>query len=150
VLTLIFGMWQRVCHCQFCLQMQPIPHLWMLAPNCNSDYPWCETKNFWCSVDTNFQNIIQSSSLIFRIIKAANTSKNDNDVPNSIFSNLQYDLWMWSKIENPKFQKWKLEPTSLAKSSNTSWLTGTAQCFTGQKAASPYFGQVWDETTVCL
>jgi len=38
LLTLIFSMRQGVCYSLYCVQIQPMPHLWRSASNCHSDY----------------------------------------------------------------------------------------------------------------
>jgi len=50
-LTLIFRRWLRYCHQHFCLERRPIVWLWEYAVAWPLNYPWCETKNCWRSVD---------------------------------------------------------------------------------------------------
>jgi len=85
LLMLIFNMGQGACRFLFCIWMQPIPHFWMYAFNSHSDYKRCKTKNRWHSFDSHFWDQAGSISILVLILKAANTSKKDNDIPNSIF-----------------------------------------------------------------
>jgi len=80
LLMLIFKMWQWSCRCPCCLWRLP-------TTNCHSDYPRCKTKNRWHSIDVHLHDGAGSMSLLFLVIKAANTAKKDNDVLSLIFRN---------------------------------------------------------------
>jgi len=54
--------------------MTPYPCLWMLVIKCHSYYGRCKTQNCWCSVDTYFQDGVESISLFLFAIMAANTA----------------------------------------------------------------------------
>jgi len=73
--TLISRMGWGVFYFLFWLSMQPIPHLWMSTSNRHSEYPRCNIKNLWCSVDSHSQDGARSVSLYLLIIMAANKSK---------------------------------------------------------------------------
>jgi len=53
-----------------------------------------KTKYYWHTADFHFQDVARSLSLLFLIIKAANTWQKDNDVPNSIFCDYPYVIWL--------------------------------------------------------
>jgi len=55
--------------------MQPIPHSWISASNCHSDYPTCMTKNVRHCIDSQFRDGAWSMSLLFLRITVANISK---------------------------------------------------------------------------
>jgi hypothetical protein len=63
----IFMMGQHVCCFLFVLQMGPILHLWRPATIYNTDYQWCKTKHYWCSVDAHFK-VLSSQNLLTAII----------------------------------------------------------------------------------
>jgi len=84
-LTLIFRMGQRACHMLFCVEIRPIPHLWLPASNRHLDYPWCKSKYRWHAVDYHAQDGVGSMSLMFVVLKAADSLEKDNDVPKSLF-----------------------------------------------------------------
>jgi len=52
-------------------------HIRSIATKRHLDYPWCKTKNCWCSIDAHFQDGAGSMSLLFLPLKAANTSSMD-------------------------------------------------------------------------
>jgi len=54
LLMLISMMGQGAFHVLFCLQRQPILHLWQFPTYCHPDYPRFMTKNRWRSVDAHF------------------------------------------------------------------------------------------------
>jgi len=60
--------------------------IWPVAP---PDYPSYMTNNHWCSVDAHFQDAVGSVCLFVLIMKVANTSKMDCDLPMSIFYDQQ-------------------------------------------------------------
>jgi len=84
-LMLIFRMGQWPSHFLLYIELQPIPHLWLSASNHHLDYPWCKSKNHWHAMDYHVQDGAGSVSLFFLVIKAANSSKKDNNTPKSIF-----------------------------------------------------------------
>jgi len=86
----------------------------------------------------------QGVCLLFLIIKAANTSENDNNVQKSIFCDSQLDFWMWTYIEQPEDQNWKLELMGLAKAGKTHGSMGTGTGFDRQDAAGRVFSHVWN------
>jgi len=89
LLTLIFRMGQPGCHFLFWVEIQPIPHWWLSASNCHLDYPRCKSKNHWHAVDYHVQDGAGSVSLLILFIKAADSLKKDNDVPKTMFCDLQ-------------------------------------------------------------
>ena len=84
-LMLIFRMGQWPSHFLLYIKLQPIPHLWLSASNHHLDYPWCKSTNHWHAVDYHVQDGAGSVSLFFLVIKAANSSKKDNNTPKAIF-----------------------------------------------------------------
>jgi len=61
-LTLNFRMGQAVWGLLFCLQSQPILHVWMVSADRQADYQWCKTINRWRSVDDHFAMAISTIS----------------------------------------------------------------------------------------
>jgi len=74
LLTLILMMRQGACHCWYSQWRLPISDKCMSATNRNINYPRCEAKNRWCTVDAHSQNGAVTLLLSFLPIKAANTS----------------------------------------------------------------------------
>ena len=144
LLTLIFKMGQGACQFLIFLYRQPILHLWLCATYRHSDYPECKTNNHWLSIHTHFQDGVGSVYLFVSIIKAANTSNKDNDVPKSIFCNPQWDIWMQPWIEKPETQDRRLELMGPVKSGKTYRFTVTCLGLASQEAAGLVFARVLD------
>jgi len=73
-LTLIFKLRQGGYSKLFCPNRRPMIALGLTATNRWCDYPGRRTNNRWRSIDANFQDKVESMSLWFLAIKAANTS----------------------------------------------------------------------------
>jgi len=80
-LKIIFRMGHGACWFLFSFLMRPITHSWMSASNHQVEYPRSKTKNHWHGMDCHFRNGAGSIPLLFLIVKVANTSEMDNDVP---------------------------------------------------------------------
>ena len=88
-LTLIFMNGLGVFRFLFELQRLPILRLWQRTTCRPQDYPKYTNNNCWCSVDAHFWDVVGRVSQFILIIKAANTSKSNNDVPMSTFCDSQ-------------------------------------------------------------
>jgi len=64
--TLIFRMGQGACGTLFCLECQPIPHLWKAATNRHADDQWCKTTNLQSSIDAHFA--MRVSTICYHLI----------------------------------------------------------------------------------
>jgi len=71
---LIFRIGQRVCHFLFCIEIRPIPHVLSSASNRHLHYPWCKSKHHWHAIDYHVQDGAGSVSLLFLVVKAADSS----------------------------------------------------------------------------
>ena len=70
---LLSGRLSRECHLLICLERLPTSPWEGSAIKCHIDYPRCETKNRWRSVDADFHDGAGSMSLPLLPINAANT-----------------------------------------------------------------------------
>jgi len=84
------------------------------------------------------------------IIKTQNTSKKHNDVPNWIFCDEQYDIWMPPDIADAEHQNRRLELTRLTKPSKTHMLIGTGSGSAYQDSACQVLGWIWKWTELFL
>ena len=66
-------MCQGACCCSFTHYRLPISDKWMLVANQNINYPRCETKHWWRSVDAHSQNGAETVLLSLLYIEAADT-----------------------------------------------------------------------------
>ena len=87
-----------------------------------------------------------SESLLVLIIKVANASRTDIDIPKSIFFDLQLQFWMRPEIVKPKMQNRRLDPMDPTKSGNTRWSMSTGPDFTCKEPVCQVFGQVGNQT----
>jgi len=71
-LTLILRTRQRAWRLSFSHSRPPMSDKWRSTPNRNINYPRCEAKNSWCSVDAHSQDAAGSMSLWVFPVKAAN------------------------------------------------------------------------------
>jgi len=106
-------------------------------------YIWCKTRHHGRSVEAHFQHGAGCMCLFFLIIKAANTSNNDNNVPNWISYNQQYDIWMRPLIHKPTNQNGMWELTGLANHVIHRRLMGTGTGSAQQEAMCWVVGHVW-------
>jgi hypothetical protein len=90
----------------------------------------------------------QRMCLMFWIIKAANTSKKNSEVPSLILCYWQYNISIWLKIDQPQQQNQTLGALDLPNSRQSHRLKGTGACIAHKTAASRFIGQVWNWTTV--
>jgi len=67
------GRLSRECQSLICLERLPTPPQWRSVIKHHLDYPRCETKNRWHSVDAHFHDGAGSISLPLLPIKGANT-----------------------------------------------------------------------------
>ena len=72
-MLLIIRMRQRACCNCVCLWRQSISYLCMFPTNCQLDYPRFENKYRWLSVDTYFEDVAGSMSLLFLALNTTNT-----------------------------------------------------------------------------
>jgi len=87
-LTLIMKIGQGMFRFLIFLYRRPLLRLWLSGTYCPPDYPKYATTNHWRSVDAHFQDGVGCTSLFCLIVKAANRSTKDSNVPMSIFLHL--------------------------------------------------------------
>jgi len=97
-------------------------------------------------VHTQFHHVAVSMSLLVLIIKAANESNKDNDVPKLIFCTRKWNIWMRPKIEKPDNSNRRLELAGLANPGKTRRLRGTGPGLAHQSAAGRVLERVWNGT----
>jgi len=99
LLTLILRMRQGACRCSFVLWRLPISEKWISATNQNMNYPRCEGKIRWRSVDTNSQNGAVTMLLSLLPIKPAMHQLCITDTK-SLFNYCTYKTWnRWHSID---------------------------------------------------
>ena len=83
--TLILRMGYGAWHFIFWVGIWPTPHIWSSASNRHVHYLCCKTENHWRAIDYHVQDGARSVSLLFLVIKVANSSKKENCMQKLIF-----------------------------------------------------------------